>query len=216
MSNIVKQGLRQQQKGLSERVSGLEQQLAQILFAVNQRLQQGDQRVMMLEEQVEALKELNGTEDVERIVAEHRLMKARAAAEKEKASLDEAIADGYVFAVDTVGDKSVIVVRYTDKDGNVVEPGRQQLVIPGVQPKFRDQLIGKSAGLKMDMEDGGSCELLEIYNVDEAKAKEVMAAKQKAAAEAAQAAQAEKTQAAVAAAAQTSTTDEAVDASAEQ
>jgi hypothetical protein len=192
MSNgVVKQGLRQQQKGLSERVSGLEQSVARMLFGINQRFQGTDQRLSALEENSEALIELNGAEDISRIVQEKRVERARAQAEQEKASLDEGVKDGYVNATQAVGEKSIIVVRYTDKDGKVIEPGRAQLVIPGVQPKFKDQLLGKAVGLKMKLDDGGECELLEIYDVDEDKAREVMEAKQKAATEAAMAAAAE-------------------------
>jgi hypothetical protein len=57
----------------------------------------------------------------------------------------------------------------------------------------------------MTLDDGGTCELLEIYNVDEAKGKEVMAAKQVAA----QAQQAAATAASVEAAAEAASADEA-------
>jgi hypothetical protein len=205
MSQVVKQGLRQVQKGLSERVSNLEQSLAQILFGVNQRFQSGDSKTAALEEQVAALIELNGAEDVARIVMEKRTERAKAQSEQEKATLQEGIDAGYVIPADTVAEKSVVVVRYFDKDGGVVEPGRAQLVMPGVIQKYRELLLGKGVGLKMDLDEGGSCELLEIYNVDEDKAKAVMAER----AQAAQAKAAADASTATEAAGETAAADEA-------
>lgn len=207
MSNngVIKQGIRQVQKGLSERVAGLEQGLGQILFGVNDRFQKQDARLAGLEEKVEALIELNGTEEVGKIIAEKRAERAAAQAEQEKATLDQGVADGYVLKADTVAEKSVIVVQYRDPKGEIIPPGRAQLVMPGVDTKYRDKLLNQAVGFKMDLDGGATCELLEVYSVDEEKAKAVMAAKQKEAQEQAAAA----TAAATAAAGETAKADEA-------
>lgn len=183
--NVVKQGLRQQQRSLSERITALEQGFARVLFSINQRLSAFEQRFAMLTEQIEALVELNGIEDVQRIISEKRLERARAASEQEKASLEEGIRDGYVLGAETVGEKSVLVGRYVGKDGGVEQPGRTQLVMPGLKEEFREKLLGQSVGYKLDLPNGSHFDLQEIYNIDEEKAKEVEAAKAQAEASAA-------------------------------
>jgi hypothetical protein len=184
MSNdLNKPSQRTQVRGLTERVTSLEQNVARVLFGVNQRFQGFDQRMSSQEEIVAALVELNGVEEIERIINEKRIERARQQAKSEQDSLNEGIADGYIIPVEKVGKKSIIVVRYFDKDGKIIEPGRAQLVMPGVKPDFQEKLLGQSVGLKLDLDGGGWVELMEIYDVDEVKAAEVDAAKQKAAAE---------------------------------
>lgn len=187
MSNgINKPSQRQQVRSISQRVESLEQNMARFLFAVNQQNQQIATDMNNAKEQLEALIELNGVEEVQRIINEKRVEKARVQAAQEKASLDEGIADGYVLTSEKIEEKSLIVGRYVGKDGTVVEPGRAQLVMPGIAPQYREKLLGQTVGFKLtDLPDGGSFEVLEIYNVDEAKANEVIQAKQKAQAEAA-------------------------------
>lgn len=198
-NGVVKQGLRQQQRTLSERITGLEQGVARMLFGVNQQFGQAAQRTQTLEEQVEALVAIAGAEEVQAYITDRRIERARAQAAAEKASLDEGIKDGYVIPAETCGEKSVIVGRYFDDKGTVLEPGRAQLVMPGVQDQFKQQLLGKGTGTRLKLPEGGEYELTEIYEIDEAKAKEVEEAKAKAAAEAAAAqaqAQAQKDEAA--------------------
>jgi hypothetical protein len=187
MSNgLNKPGTRAQVRSISQRVETLEQNMARFLFAVNQQGQQQGQEIANLKEMVEGLVELNGAEEVQRIVNEKRVERARAQSAQEKASLDEGITDGYVIAAEKIEEKSLIVGRYVGKDGTVTEPGRAQLVVPGIAPQYREKLIGQSAGFKLtDLPDGGHFEVLEVYSVDEAKANEVIQAKQKAQAEAA-------------------------------
>ncbi len=188
MSGVVKQGIRQQQRSLSERLTSMEQGVMRLTIGVHQWFQENGPKISSLEEQVSALVELSGPDEVTRVINERRIERARAQAEVEKKSLEEGVADGYVLPAEKVEEKSLIVGRYFDKEGQVTEPGRAQLVIPGVQPQFKEKLLGASPGIMLDLPDGGKFELLEIYTIDEAKAAEVMAAKQAAAQAAAQAA----------------------------
>ena len=185
MGGLNKPSVRQTQRSLSDRVGGLEQNLARVLFGINQRFQASDQRLITLEDLVEALVNLQGAQDVQAFVNEKRVERAHEAAAKEKASLEEGITDGFVLKAASVGDKSIIVGKYFNAEGKVIEPGRAQLVIPGVQPQFKELLIGKTTGTVLDLPNGEKFELTEIYEVDEEKAREVMKAKaEKAAADA--------------------------------
>jgi flagellar hook-associated protein FlgK len=138
-----------------------------------------------LNETVSALVYLQGEEEVRSYIEEKRLSQLRQIAEQEKASLDQAISDGYVTKVDVIAEKSLIVGRYINKDGSIQEPGRTQLVVPGIHQKYHSQLLGKGVGTVLSIDDGAKFEVLEVYHVDEEKAKTSMAEKQAAAAAAA-------------------------------
>lgn len=175
MSNgLNRPSARAQAKSLSERVSGLEQNFARFLFGINQRLVATDQRLVTNEELIDAVIELQGRDEVMRLVDERRLARAKALAEQEKATLDRGIIDGYVSAAEKVGARSIIVGKYLDSAGNVIEPGRTQLAIPGIEPEFRQLLLGNPVGTTIDLPDGQFV-LQEIYEVDEKKALELQA-----------------------------------------
>jgi hypothetical protein len=170
MSNgLNKPTVKQEQKSLSLRVKALEENFARALIGINQRFTGLSDRTMSLEEFVEALMHLQGREDIEAYVDVKRIERARAAAAAEKESLDVGINEGYVVAAETAGDRSIVVGFYTGADGKVIEPGRTQLVMPGIQPQFRELLQGKSIGTKVALPDGGSFEVQAIYNLDEQK-----------------------------------------------
>lgn len=183
--NVVKQGLRQQQRTLSERITNLEQGLAQVLFKINQRFGGVDQRLATLEEQVEALIELGNREDVQQVINDKRIERARAQSAQEKASLEEGVKDGYIVPAEAIGERTILVGRYVDKDGTVEEPGRAQLVMPGIAPQFREKLLTQAAGFKLETPNGGHFEVQEIYEVDEQAHRAFQEAKAKEAAEAA-------------------------------
>jgi hypothetical protein len=178
MSNgLNKPSIRQQQRSLSERLQALEENTVRLLVGINQRFELDDKRLISLEELVEALANLQGLEEVQEFVDAKRIERARAASAAEKAALDQGIADGYMVVAPVVDEKSLLVLKYTNADGSVIEPGRVQLPAEKVQPQFKDQILGKGVGTIIDLPGGAKCELLEIYGVDEAKHKEVQAAK---------------------------------------
>jgi hypothetical protein len=172
-----------QVKSLSERVTNLEEHLAKLLFGLNQRFQGVDQRLATVEEIADAVMDLQGRNEVERQMDESRVVRARELAAFEKAKLEQGIADGYVVQAEKVGEKSIVIGKYVDTAGNVIEPGRAQLVMPGIAPQFREKLLGQTAGVVLDLPDGGKFVLDAAYDVDEKKALEVQAAKAAAATE---------------------------------
>jgi len=182
---VIGKGLRSEQRSLSDRIGTMEQSVAKMLFGINQRFMGSDQQINDLIEKIDALIQLQGAEDVAAYIANARIEKARAAAEQEKASLDEAVKDEIVKPAEVVEERSLIVGRYVHKDGSVQEPGRAQLVMPGVQAEARAKLLGQKVGFVLDLPDGSKFELLEIYSVDEERAVKLREERQQAAAEAA-------------------------------
>jgi len=194
-----KQNAGQQAQGLAKRLDALEQNFIKFLTGANQRLDAVNQRLSIAEEKLDGVITLNGVEDVTRVINELRVERAREEAEAEKASLEQSVKDGYVFPVDAIGEKSMVVCRHIDKDGNIAEPGRLQLIAPKFTPEFKAIALGQPAGSKLPMPNGnGVLEILEIYNTDDekykafvaerqAKAQEAMRAQAQAAIEAAQA-----------------------------
>lgn len=176
-NNINKSSQRQQVKSISQRVSDVEKNVGRALAAVSQRFQEDGNRLNTIDEFVDALIEQAGREDIFAIVNEKRVARARAAAENEKRLLDEGIADGYVLPAEKIGERTLIVGKYVSPDGNDVEPGRVQLVMPTVQAEFKAKLLGQQAGFAMDLPGGGKFLAQELYEVDEAKANEVQRAK---------------------------------------
>ena len=169
--SIVKQGLRQQQKSLSERITNLEESLARVLYGVNQRFQAIDQRLALLEETAAALTQIQGPDDVASFITAERTERAKTQMEQEQTSLEASLRDGYVAKAEVVGERSLIVGQYKKADGTVVEPGRAQLAMPGVAEQFKAQLLGKGAGTVLELPENNTFELLEIYTVDEEKAR---------------------------------------------
>jgi hypothetical protein len=183
MSNgINKPGMRQQQKSLSERLGALEENFPKIIVAFNGRINALETQAKELRAQVQALVELNGAEEVGTIVQENETTALRAAAVAEKASLEQGVADGYVVVAEKIGDKSILVGRYMmgpRENERVQEPGRSQLVVPGINPPFREQFIGQAKGFVVEINADLRFEVQEIYNVDEEKAQAFQAEQQK-------------------------------------
>jgi hypothetical protein len=178
MSNgINKPTPRQQVKSISERVNAVEQNVARVLVAINQRFQEDGNRLNTLDEFIDALMENAGRAEILAIVNDKRVGRARTAAENEKRLLEEGIADGYITKTDKAGEKTLVVGKYVSADGNDIEPGRVQLVMPTIQGEFKTKLLGQAAGFSLDLPGGGKFVTLELYEVDEAKFNEVRNAK---------------------------------------
>ena len=164
------------QRSLSGRMSGLEEAITQLLVGLNKTIGELKGRLDNLEEEVSALSNIQGFDEVAKFISDKRIERARAASAQEKASLDQGIADGYVSTADTVGERSLIVGQYSTADGKVQEPGRVQLIMPGVHENFRPLLMGQAAGAVVALPGGNKFTLLEIYTVDEEKAVALQAA----------------------------------------
>ena len=147
MSNNPQKALSQkkQVKSALERIGELEGVLPQIIAGFNQALMQLEQRLGEFGEAIDALVELAGGKDlVDSVIQSHRVARATA-------NLNAALARGDLVKVEAVSEKSVIVGREFDKDGNLVPPGRVQLSFRGFKPEFREKLLGKGVGFVFDI-----------------------------------------------------------------
>lgn len=187
MKNVQGNGIRAVQRSISQRVDIIEENLARALFGVNQRLQALERRMAGVEEGFQGYIAMEGVDEaLNSFINDQRVQRARDQAQAEKTSLEQAIADGYVFPDEKVGEESLIVGRFLNPEGNSEEPGRYQLITPRLGEEYKPLIMGQSVGFKLAVKNGRTFVLDEIYRVDEAKFEELQAAKAAAAAKAAE------------------------------
>lgn len=183
MAHVQGNGIRAAQRSVSQRVDALEETIARALMGVNQRFQAVERQVGEFREGFAGLIEMEGVSGaLDEFINQKRLQAMRNQAAAEKASLDAGIADGYVYAVETVTDKSIIVGRFVDAQGVVQEPGRYQLITPNLGKEYRDLVIGQKVGFVLPMvtdgqPNGTTFNLDEVYEVNEEKYAKVQADK---------------------------------------
>lgn len=172
MSNGMQRQMsqRKQVKSALERIEALEQTVPQIVMGVNQAFNQQGQRQEQLAAIVEAVVELFGAETVDakiREIADRKVLQNLAKAQE---ALKEGLEKGEVLKAETINEKSLVVGREIDKDGNPVFPGRVQLTFSAIKPAFQEKLKGQAAGFSVETENGSKFEVLEVYDVVEKKA----------------------------------------------
>jgi hypothetical protein len=142
------------------------------LQALQGHLMQLDQRISAMEEIMSATTLVVGQEQVSDMVKSRRVEKADARSAAEKAALDVALGEGKVVKTETIGEKSIVVGREKDKDGNDLPPGRVQLLFGQFLPEFQPQLLGKGVGTTVDTPIGGKFEVTEVYDIVDHSASE--------------------------------------------
>jgi hypothetical protein len=175
MSKVIGQGLRQQQKSLNERVSVIEEALSKMMVGVQKRFIELSQSEQDAKDFIEALSRLSGHEEVQAEVKALRLDRLHVQMNTEKDSMDAGVAAGYILPVAGAGPESAIVGRYIEASGEVQEPGRVQMGMPGIQEEFRAKLMGQGPGTVLDLPNGAKFEVQEVYNIDNDKLAEVQA-----------------------------------------
>ena len=171
MSNPMQRQLSQkkQVKSALERIDQIEEDIPQIVLGVNDALLElrGElrNRISPLAQITEALTEILGSDIVDAKIKEIDQRKTMARVETAKKNLEDGLAKGTVVKADAISDKSLIVGRETDKDGQVIFPGRAQLTFDKVAPEFQDKLLGQGVGFQVDTQTGGKFEVVEVYDV---------------------------------------------------
>lgn len=184
MSNsIAKSGVRAQARAISKEVTELQQLLSRALVGIENRLSQQANNLNRLTRIVNALTELMGADLVQESVDRAALEEAEHRTAAEKAALDEAVADGYVYDAEEVTEMSLIVGHETDEKGSPVGTGRQQIAFRSIDPRAKGELLGKKVGDKIKTPVGGEFEIKAIYLVDEEKGRVILQAKAAKAAE---------------------------------
>lgn len=156
-----------QVKSALERIDSLEQELPRIVMAVNEALVGQNEKSGQLANIVEAVVELFGAATVDAKIKEISDRKTMANLEAAKAKLTEAIQKGDVVKADAISDKSLVVGKEYDKDGNVLFPGRAQLQFGAIKQEFQDKLLGNGVGFTLETGNGGKFEVTEVYDVVE-------------------------------------------------
>lgn len=154
-----------QVKSALERIDTLEQELPRIVMAVNEALVGQNEKTGQLANIVEAVVELFGAETVDAKIKEISDRKTMAKLEDAKVKLTEAIQKGEVVKADVITDKSLVVGREFDGEGNVVFPGRAQLQFAGIKPEFQEKLLGAGVGTTLETGEGRKFEVTEVYDV---------------------------------------------------
>lgn len=167
MANGRQISQRKQVRSALERIDTLEQDVPRIFQAVNEALTQSNQRMSQLGKVLEAVVELFGSETVDAKIKEIDTRNVQAQADGARAALEAGVADGTLVSALDINDKSLIVGREIDADGNVVFPGRVQLMFSGIRPEFQEKLLLQGPGFVVETQNGGKFEVLEVYNVVE-------------------------------------------------
>lgn len=169
MSDSLKKNLSQKNatKGALDRIAALEDSLPRIMQAMDQVLNQLNNRLDALEQVSEAVASHVGTEQVAATIVELRAKKAQDAADANAKSLAEAVEKGTVKLVDMVSEKALVVGRELDKDGNKVGSDPIQINYQQIKPAFQEQLLGQAVGYKLTTEAEGTFEVLAIYEAVE-------------------------------------------------
>jgi hypothetical protein len=166
MSNTTpKMGERARIRSALERIETLETEVPRIVAGVNNGFVNVEQRLNENTEIMNAIAELVGQDSVAAKVAENRLKRAEAAAQMQADGLAKALVDGHVTMVTTIGEKTIIVGKSFDKDGNIEPPGRVQMDYGKVKPEFKEQFLGKPVGTIIDTPTGGKLEVTELYEI---------------------------------------------------
>lgn len=176
MSNNVnnqppKTSLRQRTKDTAAKVQDFEKDLVTIVNGVNEVFGKFQAQLESSKEMIASLTELVGVEKVQEQVNKRKVErdnKARVEAETVVASLKE---KEILTPLESITEKSFIVAREFDKAGTLKSPGRVQVSFEALVPEFKPKLEGQKVGFIVTTPEGGAFEVLEIYQVNEERAK---------------------------------------------
>lgn len=154
-------------KNIQERVDALEGEIPRIIASVSEALNGQAQQAAQLGQVLAAVVELLGTAGVDAKIKElHERKEAQRLADAVK-RVEDGVAKGELVPTTEIGERSLIIGVESDKDGNVLPPGRAQVMFDGVRPEFQEKLKGKGPGTVFEVPSGGNFTVTEAYNVVE-------------------------------------------------
>jgi hypothetical protein len=121
---------------------------------------------------LEAVAELVGGEAIDAKMKEIADRKTMQQLERAKAAVVAALEKGELVKVAAVTEKSLIVGRELDKDGQVVYPGHVQLKFSDIKPEFQVKLLEQHPGAQIETTNGVKFEVLEVYDMVQAPAQQ--------------------------------------------
>jgi len=171
----------QKQKTLLERVTELEEAGEKNVDAVNALYQQIQKAFQTHMDMVSGLiTELGSRFDhadtapeakFEAKVVQHveatRKNRVKAASDQQAAQLQQLVTSGALVTADKLSASSLLVARVTNKEGVVLEPGREQVELQQFNEEMRSKFVGKTLGEQVEMPDGSKVEILEAYELAE-------------------------------------------------
>lgn len=159
-----------------QRLAILERTIAHLMKGTDSRLNNTAAAISALTDIVNAVTDHVGRGAIEGIVEERQRERDQKQADTERAALEQAIADGYVTATDTIGDTSLIVGQELLPNGKYLGVGYQQVAFSNLDEKYKEMLRGKTIGEVVVTPMGGKFTVKEIYNVDAEKGRAVLEA----------------------------------------
>jgi hypothetical protein len=146
-----------------ERVTQLEKVIESIIPAINKTFSNTNQQISEAVEVLDAVVKTLGPATIEVAMVEERKAKATQEMERQKNELSVALAEGSLVSVDKVTEKSLIVGKETNPDGNIRHPGRVQVVYSRVEADFQAKLLGQAVGYVLELPTGGKFEVVEVF-----------------------------------------------------
>lgn len=156
-------GVRARERNALERIEALEGDFQRLVGAVQQSLSDNEQKLRDISEVLDATVTLFGAETVQRAMADKRLERAKADADRAKGALDEALAKGQMKAIEKVVDGCLVAGVEKDAKGEIIPPGYVQLSLASIKPEFVEKMKGQAVGFSFETEPGGSFEITGIY-----------------------------------------------------
>jgi hypothetical protein len=168
MSETIAQLAQKNSRNAIQRVEELEKLVPQVISATNNAVQQIQVQLSGAVEILDAVIQALGVETIEKIVTENRTRRADEQNAKTREQIDGLVAQGVLVAGDKVSEQSLVVFKEFNKEG-VEQVARLQHVFKQLQEEFKPQLLGAAVGAKVTAATGSSFEVLEIYEIVEAK-----------------------------------------------
>lgn len=102
-------------------------------------------------------------------VDKNELEEARAAQAAQESAMQQLLREGRIVPVEKVGEKSLVVGRKYDKDGQPFEVNRLQFEYAKVTEEYKDKVFGQPVGAMIEDIDGTKIQITEIYETNPTK-----------------------------------------------
>ena len=183
MSNILKSLNKdpsltnhKQRENALERISNLEKFSAKVVESVDgsfktvaKDLQDCNSNIEGLDRLIRAIIEVSGPEfntKVTEQIKATRIAELEAQSASSAASVKMYVAEGKLKVADTVlNDTDILIVTQKDGNGDLKYPVRNHLALVQFIPAVKELLMNKKVGETVSLPDGGTVEILEVYEV---------------------------------------------------
>lgn len=152
---------------LAAQVLGHGESIKQVVMAVNGSMGQLNRQLEEYKEMLNAVIGILGPSQVQEEIEANRRDALLKQVEETKASIASALASGDVVQAEKTSEKSFVAGVETKADGTTIPPGWAFVPMGKIEEEYRTQLLGQGVGFKVATKEGGSFELLEIYEAVE-------------------------------------------------